>query len=350
MSNKFEYRILSVCVAVIAFFSSCTEDDSTFRRLDAKSTGIDFANVITERDTLNILDMEFVYNGGGVGIGDLNGDGLEDVYFTGNQVDNKLYLNRGKLTFEDVTAQAGVGKKSVHQWSSGINILDINLDGRQDIYVCNSISPDADMRRNLLFINQGNDDKGIPQFREMGQAYGVDDPGHSSHAQFFDYDNDGDLDLFVGVNFIDHQYPNQFITRTSDGSALTRDNLFRNDWSDALGHPVFTYVSVQAGIVYAGYSHSTLVGDFNEDGWQDIFVANDYLSNDLLYINNKNGTFSNRIAESFKHQSMSSMGSELADYDNDGRLDIFTTEMQPYYNKRKKLFQEIGRASCRERV
>lgn len=327
------------CIAVFAMFTACRSGKTRFVPLDAGTTGIDFSNTIIERDTQNILDMEFVYNGGGIAVGDLNGDGWEDLYFTGNQVDNKLYLNRGNFKFEEVTATAGVGKKNPYQWSSGINIVDLNLDGRLDIYVCNTSSPSADQRRNFLFVNQGNDARGIPHFKEMGREYGVDDPSHSSHAQFFDYDNDGDLDLFVGVNLIYKMYPNQFITRVGDGSAPTRDNLYRNDWNDTLGHPVFTDVSVPAGIVWEGYSHSTLICDFNDDGWQDIYVSNDYQSNDLIYINNGNGTFTNRAADIFKHQAFSSMGSDIGDLDNDGKADFFMTEMQPYYNKRKKLFQ-----------
>ncbi len=339
-----------------------------FELLKPERTGVHFANTITERDTVNILDMEYAYNGGGVGIGDLNGDGLEDLYFTGNQVDNQLYINRGKLKFEEVTATAGVQKTQKHQWSSGVNILDINLDGKQDLYICNTVNPDPEQRRNLLFINQGNDDKGIPHFKELAKEYGLDDNGHASHAQFFDYDNDGDLDVFIGINFIDQQYPRQFITRIYDGTAPNRDVLLENNWSDSLGHPVFTDLSLEAGIVLEGYSHSTLVFDFNDDGWQDIYVANDYQSNDILYINTPatsttakaqgikhandpkypllltkpdkvKRVFLNRIKDVVKHQALSSMGTDVADIDLDARPDFFTTEMQPYYNKRKKLFQ-----------
>jgi enediyne biosynthesis protein E4 len=339
MNHRFFTLFNCFFVSLLFFFGAGCQEKKQFTRLKASESGVDFANIITERDTQNILDMEFVYNGGGIGIGDLNGDGRDDLYFTGNQVENRLYLNEGNLRFKDVTKEAGVLKKNQYQWSSGVNIVDLNVDGKADIYVSNSVSPDSEQRRNLLFINQGNDASGIPKFVEMGRAYGLDDPSHSAHTQFFDCDNDGDLDAFIGVNFIDHQYPNQFVNRLSDGTAPTRDILLRNDWNEALGHPVFTDISLQAGIVWAGYSHSSLVWDFNEDGWQDIYVANDYLSNDLLYINNKNGTFTNRIADIFKHQAMSAMGSDLGDVDNDGRPDVVVTEMQPWYNKRKKLFQ-----------
>ena len=321
-------------------FFSCQQP--RFELLTPGFSGISFVNRIENKDTMNILDMEFVYNGGGVAIGDLNGDGLDDLYFTGNQVDNACYLNLGQLKFKDITAAARVGKKFPHSWSSGVNILDINCDGKQDIYVCNTLIGHADERSNLLFINQGNTNEGIPVFMEQGAVYGIDDPNHASHAQWFDYDNDGDLDLFLGINLIDTQFPNQYYTRTTDGSVLTRDVLYRNDWDSLLQHPVFTDVSLAARIVYDGYSHSTLINDFNEDGWLDIYVANDYLSNDLIYLNNQDGTFSNRTGEIFKHLSNSAMGSDVADINNDGRLDVATTEMQPFYNKRKKLFQSAN--------
>ena len=341
---------ITVLIAFSLLILSCKKEAPTlFQVMDSKETGIEFANNITEKDTLNILDCEFVYNGGGVGIGDVNGDGLDDLYFTGNQVENKLYLNKGNLKFQDITAQSGAQKRP-NQWSSGVNILDINGDGKNDIYVCNTMSNDIEALRNLLFINQGNNianpdgsgTEGVPIFKEMAKEYGIDDPSHSSHAQFFDYDNDGDLDLFIGVNRIEIPYPNQFVSRKTDGSEPTRDILYRNDWSKELNHPVFTDVSLQAGITLAGYSHSSLITDFNHDGWLDIYVANDYLSNDLIYINNKNGTFSNKLGDILKHSAHSAMGSDLGDVNNDGKLDFFTTEMQPYTNKRKKLFQNAA--------
>ncbi|MBK7937205.1 MAG: VCBS repeat-containing protein [Lewinellaceae bacterium] len=332
-------RIGQVLFSLLLFagLSGCSKDKTLFRLLDSKKTGIDFNNSITESAEINILNSEFIYNGGGVAVGDLNGDGLADLYFTGNQVDNKLYLNRGNLHFEDVTQKAHAQKKP-GQWSSGINILDINRDGKADIYVCNTFQTDPESRKNLLFVNQGNDPQGIPQFNEMAAAYGIADTTHSSNAQFFDFDNDGDLDLFIATNFMDRRNPNKFDHKIKDGSAVNRDRLYRNDMDVAKGHPVFTEITREAGLIWEGYSHSALVADFNEDGWPDIYVANDYVSNDLIYINNRNGTFSNQIARIFKHQSASAMGSDVADINNDGRPDLFTTEMLPYYNKRKKLF------------
>ncbi len=318
-------------------FTNCQNEKPLFELLSPQQTGVGFVNKITENDTLNILNTEYVYNGGGVGIGDFNGDGLQDLFFTANQGDNKLYLNRGEMRFEDVTAQAQLNK-TPEQWSSGINILDINGDGKLDIYVSNTFHHNPEKRRNVLLINGGNTEGGIPQYRDMAKEYGVDDTTHSSNAQFFDYDHDGDLDLFIAVNFMNTQYPNQYFPKVTDGSHVNTDRLLRNDWDAQSNQPKFTDVSKAANIKLEGYSHSTLILDFNNDGWLDIYVANDYSSNDLVYINQKNGTFKNEVAQIFKHQANSAMGSDVADINNDGRLDMFTTEMLPYHNKRKKLF------------
>ncbi len=336
------WKLASGCAVLAALLCSCNGTDKTatlFENIPPDQSGLQFENRLHENDSINILDNEFVYNGSGVALGDLDGDGLDDIFLAGNQVNNALYLNRGKLQFEDVTRTSGIGKPDSLLWSSGVSLVDLNLDGRLDVYVCNTFYRDSLHRRNLLYINKGNGEDGIPHFEEEAAAYGIADDSYSSHAQFFDYDNDGDLDLFIGVNRIEGINPSQFRPLEDDGSSQSRDRLFRSDWNDSLGHPQFTNVSEEAGIVHHGYSHSTLIHDFNKDGWMDIYVANDFFSNDLVYINNQNGTFTNRAGEIFKHFSLSSMGSDLADINNDGELDLFTTEMQPYYNKRKKLFQ-----------
>ncbi len=329
-------RILLLFLLPCFLTTGCKRADPLFRLVDTNKSGLGFANTITLNDTLNILENEFTYNGSGVAVGDLNGDGLQDIYFCGSQVANKLYLNKGGLNFIDVTEEAKVQKKK-GQWSSGVTFVDINSDGKLDIYVCNTMIHDSLLLRDLLFINQGNNKAGVPQFKEMGEEYGIKDDTQNSISTFFDYDNDGDLDLFVAVNFVDTQYPNQFVTLVPDGKSPTRDLLFRNDYDSSLGHAVFHDVSMQAGIIWGGYSHSCLIHDFNEDGYPDIYVANDYLTNDLLYINNRNGTFTNRIADMMKHQSYSSMGSDVADINNDGHADLFTVEMLPADNKRKKV-------------
>ncbi len=327
------------CLLLVLLISACTEQHNTFKQIPAKSSGLTFTNEITENDTLNILESEFVYNGAGVAMGDLNNDGLQDLFFSGNQVENAAFINQGNLKFIEVTDEANLKKPNPNLWSSGVNLIDINLDGLLDIYVCNTLHKTASERTNLLYINQGIDDAGIPSFMEMGKKYGIADQSHSSHAQFFDYDNDGDLDLFIGVNLIEEKYPNQFVEKNNLDTLPNRDRLYQNNWNESLGHPVFTDVSLEAGLKEDGYSHSTLIHDFNADGWLDIYVANDYQSDDLIFINNQNGTFTNKAHDIFKHYSLSAMGSDLGDINNDGHNDFMTSEMQPYYNKRKKLFQ-----------
>ncbi|WP_422080698.1 VCBS repeat-containing protein [Ulvibacterium sp.] len=342
MKNLISGNSITFGIVLLILLTSCGQKEpppTLFTKIDAVQSGLHFNNQLVENDSINIIDNEFVYNGAGVALGDLNGDGLDDIFFAGNQVDNKLFLNKGNLKFEDVSHIAQVGKPDSLFWSSGVSIVDINADGQKDIYVCNTFYKDSLRRKNLLYIHQGINDAGIPEFKEMGEAYGIGDFTYSSHAQFFDYDNDGDLDLFIGVNRIEGIDPTEFRPLEDDGTSLSRDKLYENQWNDSLQHPYFVDVSEKAGIRYHGYSHSTLINDFNEDGWFDIYVANDFLSNDLMYINNQDGTFTNRAGEVFQHFSLSSMGSDVADIDNDGRMDIYTTEMQPYYNKRKKLFQ-----------
>ena len=334
-------KLIVAIITAFIFLSSCNEKTPTtlFTNINATESGLDFNNQLTENDSINILDNEFVYNGAGVALGDINGDGLDDIFLAGNQVDNELYLNLGNLKFENISKQANIQKIDSLMWSSGVTIIDINNDGKLDIYVCNTFRKVESQRENLLYINKGNDANGIPSFEEMSEAYGVNDNSYSSHAQFADIDKDGDLDLWVGVNRIEGINPSEFRPSEDDGTSKSRDILYENIQNDSLAHPIFVDVSKKAGIRYHGYSHSTLVHDFNEDGWPDFYVANDFLSNDLVYINNQDGTFTNRAGDIFKHFSLSSMGSDIADIDNNGRMDLYTTEMQPYYNKRKKLFQ-----------
>lgn len=341
MDHFSKYHVYPMMLLFIIINIGCSDsaDPTRFVKIDAAQSGLDFNNRLSENDSINIIDNEFVYNGAGVALGDLNGDGLDDIFFAGNQVANKLFLNNGKLQFQDISFTAKIVKTDSLQWSSGVSIVDINTDGKLDIYVCNTFRKAVAERKNLLYVNQGNNAEGVPVFKEMGEAYGVADDSYSSHAQFFDYDGDGDLDLYIGVNRIEGINPTQFRPLEDDGTSLSKDRLYENQWNDSLESPRFVNVSEKAGIRYHGYSHSTLISDFNEDGWPDIYVANDFLSNDLLYINNQDGTFTNRARDMFKHFSLSSMGSDIADVNNDGQMALYTTEMQPYYNKRKKLFQ-----------
>ena len=297
--------------------------------MTAEHTGIWFSNDIEATDTFNVIDFYYIYNGGGVGIGDFNNDGLVDVYFTGNQVGNKLYLNRGNLQFEDVTISARVEAADI--WSQGIAIADINQDGWLDIYICASIYPDSARRHNKLFINKGLDANGVLSFSEEAATWGVDDHGHSAAAAFFDYDLDGDLDLFIINNFMDTKFPSEFRPQVVDGSSVNTDKLFKNQ-----GNGTFVDVSLQAGILHEGYSHGLAIRDINLDGYPDIYITNDFLPNDILYINNRDGTFTNKVSAYLKHQCFSAMGNDIADINNDGLQEIFALDMLPEMNYRKK--------------
>ena len=293
-------------------------------------TGVDFKNTIFESDTLNILNQANIYNGGGVGIGDFNKDGLPDIYFAANMLSNKLYLNKGSLRFEDITNAAGVTGEG--RWCTGVSVVDINADGWPDIYVSASFRKDALRRTNLLYINQGNNKDGVPVFKEEAAAYGIADTGFSTQGYFFDYDKDGDLDLYLVTNELnDPKTPIKFRPKVTDGTALNTDRLYRNN-----GNKTFTNVSREAGILIEGWGHAACISDFNNDGWPDVYVANDFVSNDLLYINNKDGTFTNRLDEYFKHTGWNAMGTDAVDINNDGLVDIISLEMLPEDNMRKK--------------
>ncbi|TAE55829.1 MAG: CRTAC1 family protein, partial [Bacteroidetes bacterium] len=302
--------------------------------LPPSETGITFANVITENARYNIIDFEYVYNGGGVALADMNGDGLQDIFFTGNQVDNALYLNRGDFHFEDITSAAGVAAPG--KWCSGAALADVNNDGRTDIYVCANMELNAAARANLLYINQGNDAQGRPLFKDMAALCGVADTGYSTQAVFFDYDNDNDLDLYVVTNQVEGILPNNYRPKFVNGEAKNTDRLFRNEGPAADGLPRFTLVSREAGILKEGYGLSVAVVDINFDGWRDLYVTNDYLSDDLLWINQKDGTFKDEAARYLKHTCHSAMGNDVADINGDGLPDIVALDMLPNDNERRK--------------
>ncbi len=325
---------LIVLLGLMATVSSCKK--TLFKQVSSSLSGIYFNNKIHENDTMNPIDVTNIYNGGGVGIGDFNNDGLQDVYFTGNLVSNKLYLNKGKLKFEDVTKKAGVEGEG--KWCRGISVVDINNDGWMDMYVCASMSSDPKKRENLLYVNQGADKNGVPHFKEMAAEYSLNDTTHSTMAAFFDYDNDGDLDMYLVVNqIIKSDNPAVFRPKITDGSFPSTGRLYRNDWDAALKHPVFTNVSKQAGINIEGYGHGVNIADFNKDGWKDIFVTNDFNSNDILYINNHDGTFTDKASTYFKHTSANGMGQDVIDVNNDGLSDVIELDMNPEDNYRKKM-------------
>lgn len=320
---------------------SCNRNKTLFETISSDQSGIHFNNQIKETDSLNVLNVSNIYNGGGVGIGDFNQDGLPDIYFTGNLVANKLYLNKGNFKFEDITAESGTDGNG--KWCRGVTVVDINNDGWPDIYVSATINPDPEKRKNLLYINQGLDKNGIPHFKEMAAEYGLADTSYSTMAAFFDYDNDGDLDMYLVVNeIVNSSLPNVFHKLARDGSFPSSGKLFRNDWNDSLKHPVFTDVSKQAGVAIEGYGHSVNICDINNDGWKDIYVTNDYLPNDLLLINNHDGTFTDHLSDYFKHTSSNSMGVDINDVNNDGLEDVMVLDMNPEDNYRKKMMLNGG--------
>lgn len=296
--------------------------------LPASVTGVDFVNALPERPGLGILNYIYFYNGAGVAVGDVNGDGLPDLYFAANRKGgNKLYLNKGGFKFEDVTTRAGVAGLS--DWCTGVTMADVNGDGRLDIYVCAVAHMQGFEGKNQLFINNGDG-----TFTDSAAAYGLDFSGFATQAVFFDYDHDGDLDCFI-LN--QSQHPNQHITDTSARRGVdpyAGERLFRNDG----GH--FSDVSAAAGLYRSSlcYGLGVAVGDVNNDGWEDIYVGNDFHENDFYYINNGDGTFMESGAGHFRHYSRYSMGNDLADFDNDGQLDVVTADMLPGEEKTLKTY------------
>jgi hypothetical protein len=318
----------------IVILTGCLGSGSLFEKRSSKETGIRFSNNVTENDSINPLDFEFLYNGGGVAAADLNNDGLTDLYFTASMVPNKCYLNRGNFHFEDITDLAGISGDGA--WSNGVSVADINGDGRLDIYVATSVKKDPAKRRNLLYINQGNNAEGVPLFTELAAEYGLSDTGYSVQSAFFDYDHDGDLDMYLVNTRMSKRNAVVFSVNQTAEDSTDFDRFYRNDWNDSLQHPYFTDVTGTAGISGHGFGLGVTVSDINQDGWQDIYVTNDFFSDDVLYVNRGNGTFANATAAMLKHTSKNAMGNDIADLNNDGRPDIFAVDMNPEDNFRKK--------------
>lgn len=321
------FAVLLACACLSSLFS-CNggKTDALFRKLPAAASGIDFTNQLTYSDSLSILDFEYMFNGAGVALLDVNRDGLQDVFFSGNMVSCRLYLNKGNLQFEDITEKAGLKTKG---WAYGASVVDINQDGYPDIYVCKAGSrktPSAEMR-NLFFINNGNN-----TFTDKAAEMGLDDDGYDIHAAFLDYDKDGDLDMYLLRNaFVNYNRNNVRIKKT-DGGALSNDKLYRNN-----GNLTFTDVSREAGITIEGFGLGVSVCDLNGDHWPDLYVSNDFLSNDLVWMNNGNGTFSNKASTMLRHETYNAMGNDVADFNNDGLEDIMVVDMLPPENNHWKL-------------
>ncbi|GAB3316651.1 VCBS repeat-containing protein [Larkinella ripae] len=311
-----------------------------FTLLAPEETQVLFANTLTEGLNTNVLMYEYFYNGGGVAVGDLNNDGLDDLYFTGNMVANKLYLNRGNLKFEDVTDSAGVAGRE-GPWKTGVTMADVNGDGWLDLYVCYSGNLSPEKRINQLFINEGSKAGGLPHFTEKTAEYGLNHAVNSTQGFFFDYDQDGDLDLFL-LNHNPKSLPLLDEASTADWlkkpDLQTGIRLFRNDPKN--GKPHYQDITRTAGLRNTALSYGLGAGisDLNGDGWPDLYVSNDYTIPDYLYINLRNRTsFSDKIQSSLGHFSHFSMGNDVADVNNDGLPDVFTLDMLPEDNHRQKL-------------
>ncbi len=314
-------NFLCITTSLIFLFTSCnkTENNSSntlFNLIDNEQTNIHFANVVKEDLYFNFLNYSYIYNGSGVAVGDINNDGLQDLYFTSNQGSNKLYLNKGDFEFQDITAKANVTDDK--GWTTGVTMVDINNDGWLDMYVCKSGSLNShDFRKNKLYINQKNN-----TFKESASSYRLDHYGFSTQAYFFDYDNDSDLDMYLVNHRQDFQNNVSIDTLIQQNKEpYNSDQLFRNEGS------YFTNVTVESGILNKAWGLSASIGDFNDDTLLDIYVANDFLEPDFLYINQGNGTFEDEILERFKHISANSMGSDYADINNDLKPDLIVLDM-----------------------
>lgn len=301
-----------------------------FKPVSTSKSGVAFNNKLQLGGEVSVLEFEYMYNGGGVAVADFDQDGLQDLYFTGNMVSNKLYRNMGDWKFEDITEAAGAGSKG---WSNGVAIVDINQDGFPDIYVCrggprNTTGKD---RANLLFLNKGLKD-GKPSFEEVAEAWGLADESYSVQAAFFDYDGDKDLDMYLLSNALVDFNRNTSRPIDKTGKAPSVDKLFRNN-----GDQTYTDISGEAGILTEGFGLGVEICDINEDGWPDIYVSNDFLTDDILYLNNQDGTFTNQIGKYFKHLTFNGMGNDIGDINNDGLMDVVVLDMLPEDNERWKL-------------
>ncbi len=333
---------------IVAGLVSCSHKKTLFESLPSSQTGINFINKVEENDKYNVLDYMNIYTGAGVAAGDVNNDGLVDLYFSGNENSGRLYINKGDFKFEDVTEKAGL---ITNRWCTGVSMVDINQDGWLDIYINVAGSPKFGNTANLLYINNKNG-----TFTEEAAKYGIGDTRLTMNASFFDYDKDGDLDLFLITNPADERVSNvNTVTEIQqNGESPGTDILYRNNGpspspdGEGRGEVTFTDVSKEAGILKEGYSLGAAISDVNNDGWPDIYVSNDFLTSDILYINNGPSpspdgegrgevTFSDKTHECLKHTSFASMGNDVADINNDGLPDIYTLDMLPEDNYRKKM-------------
>ncbi|MDF4219975.1 VCBS repeat-containing protein [Maribacter sp. M208] len=311
------------------------EEPTLFTLLSEDETKVTFQNTLKEGLNANVLVYEYLYNGGGIATGDFNNDGLQDLYFTSNMGENKFYLNQGDFTFKDVTNTSKVSGRP-GPWKTGITSADVNGDGKLDLYLCYSGALPDVKRKNQLFINQGNDANNVPIFKEQAEEYGLASAAFSNQGYFFDYDKDGDLDMLL-LNHNPKSLP--VLNEVSTKKLLNKDDPLQGIRLFEQKRNTFVDVTVNAGISGSALTYGLGIGisDINNDGWQDFYISNDYTIPDYLYINNKNGTFTDQLGEQMGHTSHFSMGNNIADINNDGLQDIFTLDMLPKDNKRQKL-------------
>lgn len=329
--KKFQLHILLViCLAIYSCKTDKTDtlkttqiDNSLFNALDASARGLDFANNLSSDSDNNILDYLYYYNGGGVAIGDINNDGLEDIFLTANEGPDKLFLNEGKLKFKDISITSGITASNT--WSSGVSMDDINGDGFLDIYVCKVDPVTSEKTHNLVYINNGD-----LSFTEKAEEYGLDFSGYSTQVSFLDYDKDGDLDMYLANHSVHSVRSYGRVNLRDKKDPLAGDRFFENKLNEA--EKKFVDVTDKVGIYSSplGYALSVISTDINNDGYPDIYVANDFHENDYIYINTKNKSFVETTADKMNHTSKFSMGVDIADMNNDGLVDIFTTDMLPY--------------------
>ncbi|MDA0843114.1 MAG: VCBS repeat-containing protein [Bacteroidetes bacterium] len=319
----------SLYLLTCIFLTYACSRNTLFVEISSEYSGVNFSNTILETDDFNILTEEYIFNGGGVAVADFNLDGLPDLFFSGNQSPSALYLNEGNLQFTDVSQHSGIN--SERRWFTGTTVIDVNTDGLPDIYVSAGVDDQPEMRRNVLWVHQGLNENGVPIFINLADQYGLADAHSSMWSAVLDYDKDGLLDLYVLNNEQVGILPTNYREKVNDGSSPSNDRLYRNN-----GDGSFTDVTIGAGIIYEGYGLGVAVADINYDGYDDLYITNDYLSNDLLYVNTGQSSFKNEIPKRIKHQSKFSMGVDINDINNDGLLDIVSVDMLGETNQRMK--------------
>ncbi|ADV48092.1 ASPIC/UnbV domain protein [Cellulophaga algicola DSM 14237] len=334
----FKYSTLIILLSLL--FTGCVtnNEDFLFVHVSENTSNINFENTITENNEINIIDFQYCYNGGGVGIGDFNNDGLQDIVFTGNQVSSKIYLNNGKLTFTDISEKANF---FTNTWVTGVSIVDINSDGWDDIYLSVGGANCTDNCQNLLFVNQGLTKNGVPKFIEEAKAYGLDDANYAQQAVFFDYDLDGDLDVYIVHNGNTTHDKNTPMPKRYLPNHLS-DYLLKNETIQGVNHPVYINVSDRLNMNSKGFGLGVAINDFNGDNLPDIYVSNDFITDDILYINrashtNENPTFIESSKAYLSHETYNAMGVDVADINNDTLPDILVLDMLPKAYKRQKM-------------